>query len=1285
MKYRKLIVISPIGLVLLAGLIVAWWFLGDDDWIRGKIEASVSEMTGRSLSIDGAFTVDWSASPVLVAEDIHFSNPPWAVNPDLASLKKLEVSIDLFSLLADQKRINYIVINGLVIALEEHESGQNSWEILTEPEEPAATSEAPLEQLPISVGYISLSDFSLLHEASDRTEPLDFHVGQLELSGGGDQLVRLISDGRLGGEPFDIVGELGPLKEFVLGGETSHDIRLTIGGIVLQSQGSFEQSSTLAGANIKLVFSGPEFEWLLTQLAVPQFSHGDFDFRLDITTQGEQTHMSLKGDLGSLEAFAEGELDDSLGAKTQQLTANVVGDDLGGLLEVFGVSGIPNNVFNMKMDISHALGITKLQTLVLETAENTISVSGQAGDWPDLLDTELEFSVNGPDLRVWGEAVHFDRIPDVDFELNGRLSRVGSQPASTQTHFRVGDSQIRLSGSLGRLPAMAGADLELVADGTVGGALVQMLGLGDIPGEDLSLRAAIERDDSYTYLNEISFKVADNHLQISGKLGRWPELEGTDLIFSMDGPDLSAWSPMLKMEGLPSSAFSLHGEISPTTVGLALDSFRLDIGSSHFVINGSIGEPPGFIGTALSIDAAGPDLAQFQTLPGMHGAPAQPFSIKGDIGVDDTGLNFDGLNLLLGHNSLHLNGLLGLNKQLEGSNLQTRVIVPNLARLGPLFGVEGLPENRLTVNGNYQRISDGWAFQLSDGSFAAATFESEGKYIHGNGGHGIEASSHIVAPSLAQLGRIAGLDYLPEQAMDIKGFAAYDAGRIELRDIEGRVGDSVFEVSANLVNPPGWSGSEITLSASGPDISQLLVDRYFEDILPFKLEGSITRDEQAIKISQVKARLGSLQASVDGVIGNLDDLSDTGLDLGVTAPSLQPIGVLIDYPLPDEPFQLSARFEGSPSAFSTRGLRVELGDSDLAGELVVDLEGKPTINGVFKSNRMDLAWIGPSDDEQDTSQKAGETDKREYVIPDTPIAFKRIDTADSDMDITVDRLDLPNLSYYDIHIHSQVTDGDLHLDTFQIRGEEGGSLNGDLTIERADQSDITSIVLDLEGHDIQLGIGRVVGQDPETIPHADIVAKLTGAGVTYRDLAGSLNGHVEMVQGPGLTKSSGMGLVFGNFIGEFLNLLNPFAKTEEFTVNECAVVIVDVKSGLVKVDPVVSQTDKMTIVAQGDIDLHTEKVNFTFNTKLRKGVGISASMVINPFIGITGMLASPVVGLDPAAVAVTGTVAVATLGISLLVKSLADRYLSSKDPCGDALKNSREQLKIPGRKGDKKK
>jgi len=927
--------------------------------------------------------------------------------------------------------------------------------------------------------------------------------------------------------------------------------------------------------------------------------------------------LILDGDLGSLQANARGDLKDLAG--TAELTADVSGEDLGGLLEVVGVPGIPRNPFSLKVDVSHTRGLFQLQTLALETGGNSVSVTGQLGDWPQLADSDLEFSVSGPDLLSWGEAMHIgilpgDMLPDTDFDLGGRISRAGSQPVSTDIELRLGDSRIQLSGSLGKLPSMAGADLTITADGPVDGALVQMLGIEGIPGDDFNLRASLGRDASYFYLNEVTFNLAGNHLDLSGKLGNWPELEGTDIVFSLGGPNLSIWSPLLKMENLPASTFSLDGGVSTIATGLRLDSVRLE----------------------------------------------------------------------LGDNSIHLSGQLGLNDQMEGSNFQTRVIVPNLATLGPLLGVGGLPGEQLSVNGNYQRIPGGWSFQLSDGSFAGAKFESEGKYTEIDGRQQVEAVSHVIAPNLAQLARVAGVENLPDQPVDIKGFVRYEAGLVEVRDVEGQLGDSQFKVSAKVVNPPTFVGSEITLSASGQDIGQLLVNRDFERTLPFSLDGSVARENRNIQLSQVKGSLGALQINANGIVGNLDNLSATDLQLSITAPSLQNIGEFLDFPLPDDPFRMRARFQGSPSVFRAEKLEINLGPSDLSGELSVDLSGKTSVNGVFESNYLDLAWLQKEDKDDGSGEKPKEKSKKGYLIPDTPIALPQLDMADIDIEVTFNQIDFLHRTSRDIHIISRVKNGNLYLDPFQTRGEDGGLLSGSLAVEREVKSDITSVELSLKGDDVQLGIGHFEGQDPETFRQADIVAILSGSGATYRELATSLNGRIEVVQGPGLTGNSGLSLIFGNFIGEVLNLLNPFSKTEKFTVNECAVTVVNIESGVVTVDPIVSQTEKMTIIAKGVVDLHTEKMQFAFNTKLRKGIGISASMVVNPFVSITGTLKNPIVGLDPSALVVKGTLAVATVGISLLARSLADRFLSSKDPCGDALKKSRKQLESSGKKGKKK-
>ena len=91
------------------------------------------------------------------------------------------------------------------------------------------------------------------------------------------------------------------------------------------------------------------------------------------------------------------------------------------------------------------------------------------------------------------------------------------------------------------------------------------------------------------------------------------------------------------------------------------------------------------------------------------------------------------------------------------------------------------------------------------------------------------------------------------------------------------------------------------------------------------------------------------------------------------------------------------------------------------------------------------------------------------------------------------------------------------------------------------------------------------------------------------------------------------------------------------------------------------------IVGGGNIDLNTEKLNIEFNTKPRKGVGVSAAMFITPFIKLGGTLASPHIGLSKKGVLLSGGAAILTGGLSFLFQGAADRATAESDMCDQTL------------------
>jgi len=261
-------------------------------------------------------------------------------------------------------------------------------------------------------------------------------------------------------------------------------------------------------------------------------------------------------------------------------------------------------------------------------------------------------------------------------------------------------------------------------------------------------------------------------------------------------------------------------------------------------------------------------------------------------------------------------------------------------------------------------------------------------------------------------------------------------------------------------------------------------------------------------------------------------------------------------------------------------------------------------------------------------------------------------------------------SLYDISANVLLKDRDLSISDFEVRGARGGSVKGNLAIRA--ETELTLLDVNLAGKQIRLGLAAAPGQDPATYPPIAIEAKFNGAGSTYHKLATSLNGRIKAVQGKGRINNSQAVNMFSDTLSELFHTLNPFAKTEPTTGLNCAIYLVNLSGGKAEIQDLIIQTDKLTIVSAGIIDLNSEKLDINFETRPREGLGISASTITNPYIKLGGSLRKPAIELDPQRAAVTTGAAVATAGLWFLYKGIWDRYFSSRDPCGEALKRDSE-------------
>jgi hypothetical protein len=94
----------------------------------------------------------------------------------------------------------------------------------------------------------------------------------------------------------------------------------------------------------------------------------------------------------------------------------------------------------------------------------------------------------------------------------------------------------------------------------------------------------------------------------------------------------------------------------------------------------------------------------------------------------------------------------------------------------------------------------------------------------------------------------------------------------------------------------------------------------------------------------------------------------------------------------------------------------------------------------------------------------------------------------------------------------------------------------------------------------------------------------------------------------------------------------------------------------------------MTMIGDGAVNLATERINLQWITKPRKGFGISATMLTNPYVRLGGTLADPSIQLKEADAVLSTGAAVATAGISLAARGLWDRITAEKNVCKKAHK-----------------
>jgi len=963
-----------------------------------------------------------------------------------------------------------------------------------------------------------------------------------------------------------------------------------------------------------------------------------------------------------LTAQSSGSVKDAKTWEGANLTTRIHGPDIGALLEEFRLPPFSEGPFDCQLKLNTEGSMTKLD---LDGDLGSVDIKGK-GELDRLINPRtgnIQFSIGGPNLGALAKVFGIEGIVEDAFSHESHATFSDDAIQINNAITKTDSDHLEIGGHFNTGAGFSGTELTVRFHSDEAGRWTTVLGQPQQEIGPLDFDAALSSDSSGLMSIKAKATQGQSTLDVEGALGHLPDTLQPDLNIVFKSPDPSKLAAIAGLQRIPAAPLTIQGRFGLNGELVQLGNVRVDLAGDLADIDGTINLSNHFAGSKLNLRVDVKNAGNLGRLFGREGLPDQPMKLGAEVRPDGKGLAFKVTDGNLGDIQLELDGRIPDLEQPLVLDGNFDINLPRLSDVTLIFPQTKLPDAPFSARGKLE--SRDKAVQLNnvvisladDRATVNGLLKLENRYA------GSDIRAEIDIKSLAALGSLFGSEGLPDEPVRLgaefkpngKGMA-FELHDSNLRAIQLEITGQIADMDNPLL-------MDASFDVQLPNLSEfefLFPERELPEV-PFTAKGRLLNQKTKAQLEQVHMTLGSLNASIEGVL-----LAENrfDLDIAIAGPDASVLTKAIGQSMPADPFSVSTHVAGGPEKLEFTNLDVTLGASKADGNLTIGLDEAKKVSGNLNSPHLDLRyWDAMS---RGATEKPAETARREWMFDDTPVMDGVPQNLNGAVEIRIDELILTNTTVFDIVLGITMSEQRLDIQPFTFRGLRGGSWVGEILLDA--QGLTPKLHFIASGKDVRAGLAAAPGQDPSTFPPFEFDIHLNGSGVTRRSMASSLDGKIRVYVGSGQVAKAGLDLVFSDFLSQLFTQLNPFLETSEYTQFDCGVFAADATGGTVAVYPIIIHSEHITILSEGAIDLGTEKIDLSFNTKPRKGLGLSAGALINPLIKVGGRLTSPAIELDPAGTVKSTGLAVATLGISILAKSMTDRFLSSADPCGDARK-----------------
>jgi len=275
-KLRAASLVLGILLLSIAGLVYYLKSIDFNDY-KPQIQDAVRQASGRALSIDGRLQLAISLHPLLSVEGVHLANAAGGSRANMVDVQRLEIRLNLWSLLSGNLLVEYVNLVRPDILLETLADGSDNWIFAGAASGEYPAADAPDESastptiLP-QVHRVMISEAKLSYHdaASGRMESIKIPHLELWEDGDGDDVpLHLRVEGEYRKTPLTLQGTLGSLHALLANQPLDVALHSAMAGVELRVNGRMAHPLDGSGIALDIELSAPGMGGLAKLMEMP--------------------------------------------------------------------------------------------------------------------------------------------------------------------------------------------------------------------------------------------------------------------------------------------------------------------------------------------------------------------------------------------------------------------------------------------------------------------------------------------------------------------------------------------------------------------------------------------------------------------------------------------------------------------------------------------------------------------------------------------------------------------------------------------------------------------------------------------------------------------------------------------------------------------------------------------------------------------------------------------------------------------------------------------------------